>query len=131
MLVKTLMRTPVVTISEDGTVSEARALMRREGANDLVVTRGRKPVGVLGDRELGALTSRSDWQTPWGHLPIENVMTQSTLTIASHSHIREAIRLLCEQRADCVPVVQDDEVVGIITVCDVLALVPDLLEHRR
>ena len=37
MLVKTLMKTPAVTIAEDQPVWKARELMRREGQTDLVV----------------------------------------------------------------------------------------------
>jgi acetoin utilization protein AcuB len=132
MLVKTVMKTPVVTIAEDQSVSRARALLLREGMADLIVVRQGKPVGVLGDRELRLAPvsggGRSDWQTLWDNLPVESVMTQSTLTVSAQSHVRDAIRVLCEGRVDSLPVVQDGEIVGIVTIAELLGLLSNLLE---
>ncbi len=132
MLVKTLMKTPVVTVTEDQPVWRARELVLREGLMDLIVLREGKPVGVLGDRELRlaptSANGRSDWQALWDHLAVESVMTHSTLTISAQTHVRDAIRVLCDSHVDSLPVVQDDEIVGVVTIAELLGLLSNLLE---
>lgn len=132
MLVKTLMKTPVVTVTEDQPVWRARELMLREGLMDLIVVRQGKAVGVLGDRELRLAPTprngRSDWQALWDHLTVESVMTHSTLTISAETHVREAIRVLCDSHVDSLPVVQDGEIVGVVTIAELLGLLSNLLE---
>ena len=132
MLVKTLMKTPVVTVTEDQPVWRARELVLREGLMDLIVLREGKPVGVLGDRELRlaptSANGRSDWQALWDHLAVESIMTHSTLTISAQTHVRDAIRVLCDSHVDSLPVVQDGEVVGVVTIAELLGLLSNLLE---
>lgn len=135
MLVKTLMRTPAVTIAEDEPIGRARELMLREGQTDLVVVRHGKPVGMLSEREarlvLTPSNDRSDWQALCDHLPVENVMTPSTLTVSAGSSVGDAISRLCASREGSLPVVQDGEIVGLITISDLLGLLGNLLEPRQ
>jgi CBS domain-containing protein len=132
MLVKTVMKTPVAIIADDQSVSQARELLLREGMSDLIVVRQGKPVGVLGDRELrltpAAVDGRSDWQTLWDNLAVESLMTHSTLTVSAQSHVRDAVRVLSQGHVDRLPVVQDGEVVGIVTIADLVGLLSNLLE---
>ena len=89
-------------------------------------------VGVLGDRELRlaptSANGRSDWQALWDHLTVESIMTHSTLTISAQTHVRDAIRVLCDSHVDSLPVVQEGEIVGVVTIAELLSLLSNLLE---
>ncbi len=55
-------------------------------------------------------------------MKIKNVMTPSPVTISANAKISEAAGLLRKHRIGAVPVVDGDEIVGIVTEADILSL---------
>jgi CBS domain-containing protein len=48
------------------------------------------------------------------------VMTRPVITISSGASVKEAARLMAENKIGCLPVVKDKEFVGIVTETDIL-----------
>ena len=102
-----------VTMSPEQKISDALEVMRRYKISGVPVTKDRKLVGILTNRDL-RFESRLD-------LPIGDVMTREKLvTAAVGTTLEEAERILQKHRVEKLPVVDDHgNLCGLITVKDI------------
>src|ERR1700723_1974756 len=102
-----------VTITPDQPIADALELMRRFKISGVPVTRNRKLVGILTNRDL-RFVSRTD-------IPIDEVMTKKNLiTVPVGTTLEEAEIILHQHRVEKLLVVNDDfELKGLITVKDI------------
>jgi len=102
-----------VTMSPDQKISDALEVMRRYKISGVPVTKDRKLVGILTNRDL-RFESRLD-------LPIGEAMTREKLvTAAVGTTLEEAERILQKHRVEKLPVVDDHgNLCGLITVKDI------------
>ncbi len=102
-----------VTISPDETIAAALEVMRRYKISGVPVTKNRKLVGILTNRDL-RFVSRTD-------LPIDSVMTKTNLiTVPVGTTLEEAEHILHQHRVEKLLVVNDAyELKGLITVKDI------------
>jgi len=112
MLVRDRMSAPVITIAPDRPLREASRLLLRHRLRQLPVMRGEQLAGIITHRDLRAAR----------HLgrSVATVMTAKPFTIAPDAAIDEAARLLRTYKIGGLPVVEDKQLRGIITVADVL-----------
>jgi len=54
-------------------------------------------------------------------------MTKDPITIAPDASVREAVTILYSKRVSALPVVEGDQLVGIVTISDMLGLLNQLL----
>lgn len=126
--VQELMSRPVVTIRADAGWEEAWRLMGARKIRHLpVVDAAGTLVGIVTDRDLGQLAADPEArgaELDLGAAPspvtVGRVMTWGVVTARPETEIREAARLMYEQRIGALPVVQDDRVVGILTASDLI-----------
>ena len=119
MRVEELMRKRVQTIREDGSAEQALKRMRAGGLRHLVVMRGRRVAGILSDRDLTAILVggvRVD-------RTIDQVMQRDVVGISPDATVEEAARRMRRRRIGALPVLDGDELVGIVTVADLLDLI--------
>ena len=136
--VRRFMREPVVTIGADTSVREATALMRERGIRHLPVLDARERlVGIVTDRDLrqvlldAALGRVADDPERLGDLRVREVMTWGVVTVTPSTDLREAARVMREQRLGALPVVDAGaRVVGILTERDLLDVLQALLSER-
>ena len=102
-----------VTISPEQTISDALEVMRRYKISGVPVTKDKKLVGILTNRDL-RFESRTD-------IPIDDVMTKENLiTVPVGTTLEEAEQILHKHRVEKLLVVNDDyELKGLITVKDI------------
>ncbi len=102
-----------VTISPEQPISDALELMRRFKISGVPVTRNRRLVGILTNRDL-RFVSRTD-------IPIDDVMTKANLiTVPVGTTLEEAEHILHQHRVEKLLVVNDEfELKGLITVKDI------------
>ena len=102
-----------VTISPDETIAAALDMMRRFKISGVPVTKDKKLVGILTNRDL-RFVSRTD-------LPIDSVMTKENLiTVPVGTTLEEAEHILHQHRVEKLLVVNDEyELKGLITVKDI------------
>lgn len=111
MLVRERMSRRLITIGPDQTVSEASQILVRRRIRQLPVVRDGQLVGIVTNRDLRAADPSS---------PVSMVMTAKPFTIAPDAAVDEAARLLRAYRVGALPVVEAKQLVGILTVADVL-----------
>lgn len=116
-----------VTINRNFTAENAASLMRRHQVFQLpVVDDNGKLVGIVTDRDIRS-TAGSDLDLLKKFL-VSEIMTADVVRVGPDENIRMAIEILYRLRIGGLPVVEDDEVVGIITVRDLLRCLRDELE---
>jgi CBS domain-containing protein len=57
-----------------------------------------------------------------GELPVKQVMRSSVKTVRSDARLTEAAELMAENKISCLPVTEENRLVGIITAGDFLAM---------
>lgn len=130
------MQQQIFTIQRSETVEEAQALMAVNGIRHLPVLDGDNLVGVISDRDIRAVLipqrdpgsgkkARAYYLPP--DVRVEEAMTADPLWVAPESDIEEAARLLVTNKIGCLPVLEDGEVVGIITDTDILLVFSQIM----
>ncbi|HSD52379.1 MAG TPA: CBS domain-containing protein [Candidatus Methylomirabilis sp.] len=127
MLVKNHMKPDPVTVKKDDSFRYALKLIRKEGFRHLPVLDGKKLVGIVTDRDLRQ-AAPSPATTLEVHelnyllerLKIEAIMTKKVITVTPMTNLRDAAKLLFAHKIGCLPVVEHEELVGIITEGDIL-----------
>ena len=117
MRIRDVMTRRVETVSAVESVEAALSRMRQKRIRHLVVTRGKEVVGVVSTRDLKSLGSPRRAQA------VEDIMVSPAITAAPEMTLRKAANLLRGRTIGCLPVMQDHELVGIVTTTDLLELV--------
>lgn len=128
MLVCNKMTADVITASPDTTLADALRLTRGNRIRHLPVVENNRLVGLVTDRDL-RLAMPPVWANDTNHADLRNTLTTRTvgefmvtaiIAISPETPIEDAARKLYEHRIGCLPVLDGDEMVGIITETDVL-----------
>jgi acetoin utilization protein AcuB len=114
MRVFELMTGNVQTVPPGMPVSDAWGLMRRERIHHLVVTRGSEIVGVLSERDPGRRVGERVGHT------VADFMTGPVVTVDRTDTIQIVADRMRGRTLGCVPVVDGERLVGIVTVSDLL-----------
>lgn len=115
MRLSDIMHTRVVTIGPDESADAAWTRMRRRGIRHLIVLEGSQLVGVISERDLGGRTGTRLRE----NRAVRDLMTRRVASAAPDSTLEDAADLMREQLIGSLPVVEDGELVGIVTATDV------------
>ena len=117
-----LMSSPVRTIRPDTTIDEAQRVLLRYGHSGLsVVLESGELVGVVSRRDLDLALHHG-----FGHAPVKAYMTSPVYHIQPDTSLQEIQRLMLKWDIGRLPVIDDGELVGIVTRTDVLRQLHDL-----
>jgi acetoin utilization protein AcuB len=118
MDIRAAMTSKVVTVTPADSLEDAAALMRRGRFRHLPVVRDGVLQGVVTERDLqlqeGGLPSDDMRQRS-----VRSVMSADVITIGPSDPIEEAARLMLENKVGCLPVVEGNDLVGIVTESDI------------
>jgi acetoin utilization protein AcuB len=109
----------VLDISRDASADDAWETMRLHRIHHLVVKSGATVVGVISERDLGG---RQGARAHRGQT-VGELMIASPISVSPTTQVRQAANLLRGHSIGCLPVIEDDKLVGIVTVTDVLEVV--------
>lgn len=123
VLVNEIMTRRVLTVTSDASLADARRLLEQHRIRHLPVMRDGRLVGVVSDRDL-----RSAHAADARHATVGDVMTPRPMTIGPRTRIEEAARLLVAHKIGGLPVVDGNELVGIVTGDDLLRALIAVIE---
>jgi CBS domain-containing protein len=130
--VRDIMQTKIVTISVTERLSTVEDIMTLGRVRHMPVVHAGKLVGVLSQRDLlrASLSELGSFGTEARRaflrdIEIEHVMSTPPITIGPDASVHLAARLMADERIGCLPVVEADELVGLVTETDVLQWVAD------
>ena len=108
----------VFSITEDATAMDAAKVMNEHHIGALVVTRGEKVVGIFTERDiLNRVVAQQ--RDPAGTV-VRDVMTTPVACCAPGTSRAECRGVMRGRRIRHLPVVDDDRLVGIISIGDIL-----------
>lgn len=123
LLVRDSMTREVVTVGPETTAAEALALCREKGIRHLPVLEGGWLVGMISDRDLRSATPAlgdPDRAQALERIRVADEMVKEVATVRPEDPIEEAAIEMYERKIGCLPVVDDDDLVGIVTSSDVM-----------
>ena len=119
----------VITIRPDATVRELLALLSEHNVGALVVSSdGKRLEGIVSERDVVRRLHESD-----GVLdePVSRIMTAEVRTCEGEHPVNDLMQVMTEHRIRHVPVLKGDEVVGVISIGDVVKSRMKELEFER
>ena len=127
MKVRDIMMAEVVTLKVEEELSLASDIMTLARIRHLPIVEGDRLVGIISQRDLFKASLASvvghDYQESRDHLKtvtLKDVMIKDVITIEPDSEIRTAGRIMLEKKIGCLPVIQDNTLVGMVTETDIL-----------
>ena len=134
-LVRDWMTSNPITATRETSLPEARQLMVDNGVRRLPIMDGDKVIGIVtrGDvrgAQASEATSLSIWELNYlvGKLKIEEVMTKNPISITSDTPMREAAKVMLDNKIAGLPVVDDGKLVGMITESDIFRMLVESWE---
>jgi CBS domain-containing protein len=106
------------SVTPDSTVFDALCLMSDKGIGALLVMIGDNLIGIVSERDYARkliLHGKSSKDTL-----ISEVMTKRLYTIHPDQTVHECMEVLVEQHIRHIPVVEDNKVIGVISLGDVV-----------
>jgi len=113
-------------VEPDQPVLEAIKRMAEHGIGALLVMRGTKLAGIVSERDYARkviLLGRSSSDTP-----VSQIMTASVITVTPGQSVQECMALMTNHRCRHLPVVERGEVIGMLSIGD---LVRAVLEEQQ
>ena len=120
MTVADVMRTDVVTAPPETSVTVVATELREENVGSAVIVENGRPVGVVTDRDI-AVRIAADNLDPT-QMTAGDVMTEDPATVAVDTGVMELCAAMSEASVRRMPVVDGDELAGIITLDDLSVL---------
>ncbi len=111
----------ICSIGPDNTVYEALELMAKKGIGALLVMEGEKVNGLFSERDYARkmiLQGRNSKQTK-----VKEVMTDRVICSSLDNSADECMALMTEKRVRHLPIVEDNRVVGLISIGDIVKAV--------
>ncbi|HJR13311.1 MAG TPA: CBS domain-containing protein [Rhodanobacteraceae bacterium] len=113
----------VYTIAPEAPVLDAIRLMAERRVGALVVVRGEALAGIVTERDYARkviLKGRSSRETP-----VSEIMTPAPTTVSPTTTVDECMRLCTELRVRHLPAIEDNRLIGIVSIGDLVKAVID------
>ncbi|CAG7622681.1 CBS domain-containing protein [Paenibacillus allorhizosphaerae] len=110
-----IMTTDVSTVTLKDNVYEVAVKMKQEDTGFIPVVEGKKLIGVITDRDLvirGYASKRE------GSAAIKEVMSDRVVSVPPETTVDEAAKVMAKEQIRRLPVVENGELVGIVSIGD-------------
>ena len=133
--VRDYMTTPVEAMEASQSLLDAVLLLRKSGFRHTPVLDQGRLAGVITERDLWRFSptmliplTQKDYNRVFEETTIGKVMTREPQTVSPDAPLSEAVDLMFTNRLGCLPVMEAEKLVGIITVRDMLRALNDLVK---
>jgi signal-transduction protein with cAMP-binding, CBS, and nucleotidyltransferase domain len=134
--VREVMRSHPTTIDVGETVARAAQLMCRDEVGSCIALENNLPTGIITEEDINCKVVAKDLKP--GSVHVSDVMSTPLITIGADKMVGDAAAMMVKHRVRRLPVVENQQVIGIVTVRDILTvaaeineLLADLIEINR
>lgn len=125
MLVRELMTTDVVTCPEDATLSDAVGALLEHGVGSVIlVSEEGNPTGIV--TETDALRAGYETDDPFSEIQVGDLSHGAVVTAKTDETVQHVARRMAGEGVKKVPVIDGIDLVGIITLTDIVWHLSDL-----
>ena len=114
--VKDIMSKELVTISKERSALDAAKIMTDKGVSSLIVLSGDQPVGIVTERDFIKKICLKELQL--SEVQIGHIMSKIRTYATPDTSIEVAVQRMINNRIRRLPIIDDDKLVGIVTVTD-------------
>ncbi len=114
--IKKLMDNSVMSVNSTVPAFEAAKLMENSNSGAIVVLENQVPVGIVTNTDLTVKIIAHSYPTD---TPIRRIMSSPLISISPETDINTAAELLSSRKIRKLPVIDDDEVIGILIASDI------------
>lgn len=119
------MKRRVVTVDEEASVAKTVDMMQKNEVGSVVVTRKRKAVGIVTERDIIKLVNRHRGTRG---VKAKDIMSTPMIAAEPNVEILEAVEFMVKKKIKKLPVVEGEKLVGIVTFTDFATLQPAIAE---
>jgi CBS domain-containing protein len=105
-------------IAPDASVYDALKLMAEKGIGSLLVLEGEELVGIISERDYARKVVLKEKTTI--DTPVKEIMTRKLVTLSPEQTIGECMSLMTDKRIRHLPVLENERLIGIISIGDVV-----------
>lgn len=130
VLVKDIMSIPI-TINPNKSIKAAGLLMKKSRIGSLIVTKNKRPIGILTDSDIIKKVVAKDIKS--STTKVKDIMSTPLVIVSPDKTMLDATRKMKKNNIKRLPVVSGGKLVGIVTLSDIAKTSPemlDLLEYR-
>lgn len=127
MAVIDIARGTVVTVEPDATLSDVVQTMRTEQVGSVIVVSADEPLGLVSDRDLAFEVLAENGATR--ETPVAEIVSEDFLTVPADAGVYDLVDLMSTKGVRRLPVVDDGDLVGIVSLSDVVVLLGMELQH--
>ncbi len=104
-------------LSDEATVMEAAETMRQEDIGDVIVVQDDRLFGILTDRDI-VVRALAEGRDP-SQTRIGDICSRDLTTVSPDDGVGQAVRLMREKAIRRLPVQEDGQVIGMLTIGDI------------
>ncbi|QAT51071.1 CBS domain-containing protein [Caproiciproducens sp. NJN-50] len=116
MKVKDIMTKDVACVGSEDTIEQAAQLMKQYHVGSIPVCRQKQVVGIVTDRDI---TLRATARKQGSDRKVSEVMSSNPVLGNPEMDVREAAKIMSEQQIRRLPVVEQNQLVGIVALGDI------------
>ncbi|MFQ5782165.1 MAG: CBS domain-containing protein [Nitrosopumilus sp.] len=126
MTIAKVMTKSVVSVDASVTINEAAKMMEDAKVGAIIIMENNTPVGIVTDRDFAVKVAAHAYQISE---PVKQIMSSPLFSINSDESVRMAADLMHDRGIRKLPVIDDENVVGIITSTDIVNLLAVCVEE--
>ncbi len=124
--VREVMRSHPTTIDVGETVARAAQTMCRDEVGSCIVLQNNLPIGIVTEEDINCKVVAKDLKPSSIH--VSEIMSTPLITIGADKLVGDASAMMVKNRVRRLPVVENQLVIGIVTVRDILTVAAELNE---
>lgn len=134
MFVGRRMTRNLITVTPDTSILKVKNLLKQYNIDQVPVVEGKNLVGIVTDRDIrensaspASTLSIHELNYLLSEMKVGEIMTKKLYTVSPGTTIEDAVMLINEKRVNALPVAVGKELVGIITTCDMLNVLLEVM----
>jgi CBS domain-containing protein len=116
MHIRDVMTPNPTTMAPDDSIQNAARIMRDQDTGVVPVVDNGRPIGMITDRDIVVRAVADGSQL---NRPVREIVTGAVVTVTPETSTREAAQLMSEHQIRRLPVVENERLVGIVSLGDI------------
>ena len=121
-----VMTKSVISVDASMTINETAKMMEDAKVGAVIIMDNNTPIGIVTDRDFAVKVAAHAYQIT---SPVKEIMSSPLLAISSDESVRAAADLMHDRGVRKLPVIDDENVVGMITATDIVNLLAVCVEE--